>query len=78
MELFGYGPAILSQIVLLIARKVWLVARARQSKRISLTRRFSDGGSCDGDISSLEWFKWLATQLERYSPGKTNLKTGTH
>jgi predicted tellurium resistance membrane protein TerC len=31
-QLFGYGVAILSQVVLLIARKVWLV-RARQSKR---------------------------------------------
>ena len=31
--LSGYGAAILSQIVLLIARKVWLIIRARQSKR---------------------------------------------
>ena len=30
-QLFGMGPAILSLIVLLIARKVWLVVRARQS-----------------------------------------------
>ena len=30
-QLFGFGVAILSQIVLLIARKVWLVVRARQS-----------------------------------------------
>jgi predicted tellurium resistance membrane protein TerC len=32
-QLFGMGPAILSLIVLLIARKVWLVVRARRSKR---------------------------------------------
>ena len=32
-QLFGFGPAILGEIVLLIARKVWLVVRARQSKR---------------------------------------------
>jgi predicted tellurium resistance membrane protein TerC len=32
-QLFGMVPAILSLIVLLIARKVWLVVRARQSKR---------------------------------------------
>jgi predicted tellurium resistance membrane protein TerC len=31
-QLFGYGVAILSQVVLLIARKIWLVIRARQSK----------------------------------------------
>ena len=32
-QLFGMAPAILGLIVLLIARKVWLVVRARQSKR---------------------------------------------
>src|SRR5689334_12527888 len=31
-QLFGYGVAILSEVVLLIARKIWLVMRARQSK----------------------------------------------
>jgi hypothetical protein len=31
-QLFGYGVAILSVIALLIARKIWLVIRARQSK----------------------------------------------
>ncbi len=31
-QLFGYGVAILSQIVLLIARKAWLLFSARQSK----------------------------------------------
>jgi hypothetical protein len=29
----GYGAAILSQVALFIARKIWLVIRARQSKR---------------------------------------------
>ena len=36
-QLFGYGVAILSLIVLLIARKVWLVLRARQSKTSALS-----------------------------------------
>ena len=31
-RLSGIGAAILSQIVLFIARKIWLVTRARQSK----------------------------------------------
>ena len=31
-QFFGYGPALLSMVVLLIARKIWLVIRARQSK----------------------------------------------
>src|SRR5438093_8169932 len=31
-QLFGMGPALLSEIVLLIARKVWLVVPSRQSK----------------------------------------------
>jgi hypothetical protein len=31
--LSGYGAAILSQVALFIARKTWLVIRARQSKR---------------------------------------------
>jgi hypothetical protein len=31
-QLFGYGAAILSMVVLFIARKIWLVIRARQSK----------------------------------------------
>ena len=30
--LSGYGVAILSQVALFIARKIWLVIRARQSK----------------------------------------------
>ena len=30
--LFGYGAAILSQVALFIARKIWLVIRARNSK----------------------------------------------
>jgi len=32
-QLFGMGPAILTLIVLLIARKVWLAVHARRSKR---------------------------------------------
>ena len=31
-KLAGFGAALLSQVVLLIARKIWLVIRARQSK----------------------------------------------
>ena len=31
-QLTGYGTAILSQVALFIARKIWLVIRARQSK----------------------------------------------
>jgi predicted tellurium resistance membrane protein TerC len=34
-QLFGCGAAILSQVVLLIARKIWLVVQARQSKPAS-------------------------------------------
>jgi len=30
--LFGFGPALLSQVVLFIGRKIWLTMRARQSK----------------------------------------------
>jgi len=32
-QLFGVGTAILSQFALFIARKIWLLIRARQSKR---------------------------------------------
>src|SRR3982074_999760 len=32
-EISGYGAAILSQVALFIARKTWLVIRARNSKR---------------------------------------------
>jgi hypothetical protein len=31
-QLFGYGAALLSQVALFIARKTWLVIRARRSK----------------------------------------------
>ena len=31
-----------------------------------------------GSQKAFEWFQWLATQLERYSPGKTNLTRGAH
>jgi hypothetical protein len=31
-----------------------------------------------GSQKTFEWFEWLATQLERYSPGKTNLETGAY
>ena len=29
---FGFGPALLSQLALFIARKIWLAVRARRSK----------------------------------------------
>ena len=29
-----------------------------------------------GSQKTFEWFQWLAIQLERHSPGKTNLNTG--
>ena len=29
-------------------------------------------------LEGLEWFQWLAAQLDRYSPGKTNLQVGAH
>ena len=31
-----------------------------------------------GSHKTFEWFQWLATQLERHSPGKTNLEVGAH
>lgn len=31
-QLYGFGPAFLSQIVLFIARKIWLVIRARNPR----------------------------------------------
>ena len=31
-----------------------------------------------GSQKTFEWFEWLATQLERYSPGKTNLEIGAY
>jgi hypothetical protein len=31
-----------------------------------------------GSQKTFEWFQWLAAQLERYSPGKTNLQVGAH
>jgi hypothetical protein len=29
-----------------------------------------------GSQKTFEWFQWLAAQLERYAPGKTNLEIG--
>jgi len=29
-----------------------------------------------GSNKTFEWFEWLAKQIERYGPGKTNLQTG--
>src|SRR6266513_4215097 len=34
-QLFGYGAALLSLVALLIARKLWLVIRARNSKGLA-------------------------------------------
>lgn len=31
-----------------------------------------------GSQKFFEWFQWLAMQLERYSPGMTNLEMGAH
>jgi hypothetical protein len=31
-----------------------------------------------GSQKTFEWFQWLATQLERYSPGKTSLRMGAY
>jgi hypothetical protein len=36
-SLSGYGAAVLSQVALFIARKIWLVNRARYSKRSAST-----------------------------------------
>src|SRR5438067_8222066 len=37
IQLSGVGAAILSQVALFIARKIWLVIRARQSKALGLS-----------------------------------------
>ena len=31
-----------------------------------------------GSQKTFEWFQWLATQLDRHSPGKTNLQVGAY
>jgi len=31
-----------------------------------------------GSQKTFEWFQWLATQLQRHAPGKTNLRMGAH
>src|SRR5437879_5546558 len=31
-----------------------------------------------GSQKTFEWFQWLAAQLDRYSPGTTNLQVGAH
>jgi len=31
-----------------------------------------------GSQKTFEWFQWLAAQLERHSPGRTNLEMGAH
>jgi hypothetical protein len=31
-----------------------------------------------GSQKTFEWFQWLATQLDRHSPGKTSLQMGAH
>jgi hypothetical protein len=31
-----------------------------------------------GSRKTFEWFQWLAIQLERHSPGKTNLQVGAY
>jgi hypothetical protein len=31
-----------------------------------------------GSQKTFEWFQWLVLQLERYSPGKTDLQIGAH
>jgi len=35
LYLSGYGAAILSEVALFVGRKIWLVIRARQSKRLA-------------------------------------------
>jgi hypothetical protein len=31
-----------------------------------------------GSQKTFEWFQWLVVQMEKYSPGKTNLEMGAH
>lgn len=31
-----------------------------------------------GSQKTFEWFQWLAVQMEKHSPGKTNLEIGAH
>ena len=45
IQLSGVGAAIVSQVALFIARKIWLVVRARQSKRSAPPDASPDRGS---------------------------------
>jgi len=37
-QVWGYGAAVLSQVVLFIARRIWLMVRARQAKLTAQTQ----------------------------------------
>jgi hypothetical protein len=66
-HLSGYGAAVLSQVALFIARKTWLVIRARHSKRSGLSMQCSHRWPLRGQ----RWLTFIVRRLNTLYEEKT-------
>ena len=77
MTLEGLGYAVYARIVPLQVAADLVGGTARLAWR-KLRPYVEEERRRSGSQKSFEWFQWLATQLERHSPGKTDLQIGAH
>jgi hypothetical protein len=77
MTLEGIGYAVYARIVPLKVAADLLGGTARLAWR-KLRPYVEEERRRSGSQKSFEWFQWLAAQLERHSPGKTDLQIGAH
>ena len=64
--LSGYGAAILSEVALFIARKTWLVIRARHSKRSGLSMQ------CSPPLRGQRWLTFIVRRWNTLYEEKTH------
>ena len=71
----GLGYSIYARIVLLRVAADLVGGTVRLAWR-KLEPYVEEERRRSGSQKTFEWFQWLAIQLERHSPGKTNLQVG--
>jgi hypothetical protein len=77
ITLEGLGYAVYARIVPLQVAADLVGGTARLAWR-KLQKYIEEERRRNGSQKSFEWFQWLALQLDRYSPGKTDLQIGAH
>jgi hypothetical protein len=73
----GLGYSVYARLFLCVSSgTLWAAPSGSPGANCGPTSKRSAGAAAHRKL--LKWFQWLAAQLERYSPGKTNLQVGAH